>query len=127
MEMNSLPRWLISITDIPLPRQSSISSAACRKTGSGSVAGPALKLKTRVIVRSPGKVRLARARMGRGAGRYRIDRAPTIVSCASPVQIVVFCSPRSEVGPEPVDGRAGCGPEFVEIGIEVPAPGHDQP
>ena len=47
--MNSLPRWLISITDMPLPCQSSISSAAWRSTDSGSVAGPALKLKTRVI------------------------------------------------------------------------------
>src|SRR4051812_17374462 len=45
--MNSLPRWLISITDMPLPCQSSISSAACRSTDSGSTAGPALKLKTR--------------------------------------------------------------------------------
>ena len=49
--MNSLPRWLISITDMPEPCQSSISSAAWRSTGSGSVAGPALKLKTRVIER----------------------------------------------------------------------------
>src|SRR3954471_15656371 len=47
--MNSLPRWLISITDMPEPCQSSISSAAWRSTGSGSAAGPALKLKTRVI------------------------------------------------------------------------------
>jgi len=47
MEMNSLPRWLISITDMPLPRQSSISSAAWRRTASGRVAGPGLKLKTR--------------------------------------------------------------------------------
>jgi hypothetical protein len=31
---------------MPLPRQSSISSAACRNTGSGSVAGPAPKLNT---------------------------------------------------------------------------------
>ena len=47
--MNSLPRWLISITDMPLPCQSSISSAAMRSTDSGSTAGPALKLKTRVM------------------------------------------------------------------------------
>src|SRR5688500_6929002 len=47
--MNSLPRWLISITDMPDPCQSSISSAAWRSTGSGSAAGPALKLNTRVI------------------------------------------------------------------------------
>ena len=52
--MNSLPRWLISITDMPLPCQSSISSAAWRSTGSGRTAGPALKLKTRVIAGGSG-------------------------------------------------------------------------
>src|SRR6266568_3279979 len=46
--MNSLPRWLISITDMPEPCQSSISAAACASTSSGRTAGPALKLKTRV-------------------------------------------------------------------------------
>src|SRR3954469_7521063 len=45
MEMNSLPRWLISITDMPVPRQSSISSPARAMTSAGSMAGPALKLK----------------------------------------------------------------------------------
>src|SRR5207249_3762563 len=50
MEMNSLPRWLISITDMPLPCQSSISAAAFCNTGSGSTAGPALKLKTRMRI-----------------------------------------------------------------------------
>ncbi len=44
MPMKALPRWLISITDMPSPCQSSISSAAWRSTGSGSAAGPALKL-----------------------------------------------------------------------------------
>src|SRR5437660_5984833 len=48
MLMNSLPRWLISITDMPLPCQSSISAAACCRTTSGSTAGPALKLTTRM-------------------------------------------------------------------------------
>src|SRR5215468_7985270 len=50
MPMNSLPRWLISITDMPLPCQSSISAAALRKTGSGTTAGPGLKLNTRINV-----------------------------------------------------------------------------
>src|SRR6185369_12124674 len=52
--MNSLPRWLISITDTPEPCQSSISSAAWRSTASGNAAGPGLKLKTRVIGFSSG-------------------------------------------------------------------------
>src|SRR5687767_13792364 len=43
--MNSGPRWLISMTDMPLPCQSSISSAACCSTSLGSTAGPAEKLK----------------------------------------------------------------------------------
>jgi len=44
IEMNSLPRWLISITLMPEPCQSSISAAAWRSTSSGSTAGPAEKL-----------------------------------------------------------------------------------
>src|SRR5262245_19153217 len=44
--MNSGPRWLISMTHIPVPCQSSISADAWRRTSSGSTAGPALKLKT---------------------------------------------------------------------------------
>src|SRR6187455_3265378 len=50
MPMNSLPRWLISITDMPLPRQSVISSPARARTSAGSIAGPALKLKMRDIL-----------------------------------------------------------------------------
>src|SRR5260370_7793309 len=46
--MISLPRWLISIPDMPEPCQSSISAAACASTSSGRTAGPALKLNTRV-------------------------------------------------------------------------------
>src|SRR5581483_7851579 len=42
--MKSLSRWLISITDMPLPRQSSSSDWICCRTLTGSVAGPALKL-----------------------------------------------------------------------------------
>src|SRR6185312_4687820 len=45
--MNALLRWLISITDVPLPRQSVSSSRACSRTSSGSAAGPAAKLNTR--------------------------------------------------------------------------------
>src|SRR5260221_2041809 len=44
--MNSLPRWLISMTDMPEPCQSSISSRAFSKTCCGRTAGPALKLNT---------------------------------------------------------------------------------
>ena len=45
---NALPRWLISITDMPVPCQSSSSSRACSRTSSGRTAGPGLKLKTRM-------------------------------------------------------------------------------
>src|SRR4051812_15356004 len=47
MERNSLPRWLISMTLMPLPCQSSISAATRRSTGSGRVAGPGAKLNGR--------------------------------------------------------------------------------
>src|SRR4029078_5264555 len=43
---NFLSRWLTSITDMPVPFQSSNSRAACCITGSGSIAGPAPKLNT---------------------------------------------------------------------------------
>src|SRR5439155_1537921 len=49
MPTNSLPRWLISITHMPVPCQSSISSPARASTSSGSTAGPALKLKMRAM------------------------------------------------------------------------------
>ncbi len=42
--MNSLLRCDTSITDIPEPSQSSSSSLARCRTGSGSMAGPAEKL-----------------------------------------------------------------------------------
>ena len=54
--MNSLPRWLISITDMPLPCQSSISAAALLSTASGSTAGPALKLNTLATIISRFKI-----------------------------------------------------------------------
>src|SRR5262245_33823313 len=47
MLSNSGERWLISITDIPEPRQSSSSSRMRSSTGSGRALGPALKLWTR--------------------------------------------------------------------------------
>src|SRR5690606_5373276 len=53
MALKCLPRWLISITPQPAPCQSSISSAAWRRTSSGSAAGPALKLNTRLIQIAP--------------------------------------------------------------------------
>src|SRR5262245_36186585 len=54
MAMNSGPRWLISMTHMPEPCQSSISAAAWRSTSSGNTAGPALKLNTLAIGPLPG-------------------------------------------------------------------------
>src|SRR5215211_3349053 len=45
---NSLERWLISITDMPVPLKSSNSACAFSRTSSGRTAGPGLKLKTRL-------------------------------------------------------------------------------
>src|SRR5262245_30850436 len=47
MLSNSGERWLISITDMPEPRQSSSSSRMRSRTASGRALGPALKLWTR--------------------------------------------------------------------------------
>src|SRR6478752_5899296 len=45
--MNSLPRWLISITDSPASCQLTSSHLAFSRTSTGIVAGPAPKLKMR--------------------------------------------------------------------------------
>src|SRR5712692_7109006 len=45
-------RWLISITDMPTPGSASRSLCASSKTGSGMIAGPALKLKIRSVMMS---------------------------------------------------------------------------
>src|SRR3954466_8075789 len=80
--MNALLRWETSITDMPLDFQSVISAWACWRTSSGSVAGPAAKLNTR-IVSSSGRTllpdRLSPGRYCPGArtisGRRRVNRA----------------------------------------------------
>src|SRR5688500_6401106 len=51
---NSLPRWLISITDMPASCQLTISRLACSSTSTGIVAGPAPKLKIRAAGLMPG-------------------------------------------------------------------------
>src|SRR6266446_5159948 len=43
-------RWLISITDMPRPGSDNICAPASSKTGSGMIAGPALKLKIRSVM-----------------------------------------------------------------------------
>src|SRR5690348_9270721 len=50
--MNALLRWETSITDMPLDFQSVISAWAWFRTSSGSVAGPAAKLNTRIVLSS---------------------------------------------------------------------------
>src|SRR3954451_5460890 len=47
MATNSLPRWLISITDMPASCQLTNSHFAFSSTSTGMVAGPAPKLKMR--------------------------------------------------------------------------------
>src|SRR3990167_10229436 len=49
MAVYSSLRWLISITDRPLPCQSRSSAWARCRTASGSAAGPAQKLKARLL------------------------------------------------------------------------------
>src|SRR6187402_1752725 len=50
--MNALLRWETSMTDMPLDFQSVISAWTCSRTSSGSVAGPAAKLNTRIVLSS---------------------------------------------------------------------------
>ena len=50
MSSNVFERWLISITDMPTPGSAIRSRCASSRTGSGSTAGPAEKLNTRVAV-----------------------------------------------------------------------------
>src|SRR5687767_7439046 len=57
--MKALLRWLISITDMPQPRQSVSSSRACSRTSRGRVAGPAAKLNTRTTT-LPGELHQGR-------------------------------------------------------------------
>ena len=73
MPMNSLPRWLISMTPMPLPFQLLISSAACSKTSSGITAGPAEKFQGRVMPRWSRR-RCPRWRCLRRHGRWRRSR-----------------------------------------------------
>jgi len=65
---------------MPLPCQSSISSAAWRSTGSGNTAGPALKLMTRDM----GKLQVRKKRRGCKRGRRRGCRTPMLGAMAAP-------------------------------------------
>src|SRR5215469_15387405 len=67
--MKALPRWLTSITELPLPCQSSSSSRTCSSTSTGSVAGPEAKLNTRT-----GPYRLALRGRRSGIRRLGGDR-----------------------------------------------------
>src|SRR6188768_3658594 len=81
--MNALLRWETSMTDMPLDFQSVISAWAWVSTSSGSVAGPAAKLNTRIVLSSGSRpscrTRIAPGRYCPGArtisGRRRIGRA----------------------------------------------------
>src|SRR3954452_7681946 len=50
MSSNGFDRWLISRIDMPTPGSDSRSRCACSSTSTGRIAGPAEKLKMRVVV-----------------------------------------------------------------------------
>src|SRR3954463_5621403 len=50
MSSNGFERWLISRIDMPTPGSDSRSRCACSSTSTGRTAGPAEKLKMRVVV-----------------------------------------------------------------------------
>src|ERR1041384_7553363 len=85
--MNALLRWETSITDMPLDFQSVISAWAVCNTSRGSVAGPAAKLNTRIVLssgyRPSCRTRIAPGRYCPGArtisGRGRLDRARVVI------------------------------------------------
>jgi hypothetical protein len=52
MGLKSFERWLISMTDWPLPFASHISAAAFSRTARGSIEGPGEKLNTRFIIKT---------------------------------------------------------------------------
>src|SRR5437588_1329280 len=58
-------RWLISMTDMPLPRQSRSSSRMRSRTGRGRAAGPALKLKMRLVVGAEAVIELTMTKSSR--------------------------------------------------------------
>src|SRR6516225_9163177 len=79
--VKALPRWLTSMTEVPLPCQSSSSSRTCSSTSTGSVAGPAAKLNTRtssIALRFGRRWQLVGRVAGRVAGRGvgRVVRDP---------------------------------------------------
>src|SRR6056297_2804816 len=63
---NAAPRWLSSITDMPVPAKSVSSSRARSSTAMGSAAGPALKLWTRAPALTVA-IAIAMGRLRRGA------------------------------------------------------------
>src|ERR1043165_5771472 len=89
--MNSLPRWLISITPMPEPCQSSISSPARDRTSAGSIAGPALKLKIRDISRSVdggGRPPRGWRRVGRRLAVIAVPAVASIAVCVAQVALL---------------------------------------
>src|SRR5258706_10699141 len=103
--MKSVPRWLTSMTDMPLPFQSSSSACARRRTGSGSIAGPGLKLNTRFMagVRTVfGRILFAR----HGLDARDADEAIVLVEANQPDALGV-ASHRGNVRERRAHERAG--------------------
>src|SRR4051812_36838626 len=71
---NSLPRWLISITDMPAVCQLTSSHLAFSSTSTGIVAGPAPKLKMRAAGLIRGAAAIAASFGGGLVARRRIER-----------------------------------------------------
>src|SRR5262249_51687721 len=102
--------WLISITHMPVPCQSSISAAAVRSTGSGSTAGPGLKLKMRMAKRECGReshyrvtaharlrsAKIARAMLVRLALLFTVALGQAMAAPRAEVQ-VALCEPFDDV------------------------------
>src|SRR5258708_23223060 len=97
MATNSLPRWLISITDMPASCQLSSSHFAFSSTSAGIVAGPAPKLKMRAAGLMCGGV-AARALFFRaGAALRGVRGVPAAVFCGAAVFAIFVCAVHSSL------------------------------
>src|SRR6185295_2309273 len=98
---NTLPRWLCSMIPMPLPATFQMASCALRRTGSGSTAGPALKLWMRSVIAGPFDV-------CRGGVGVAVILIPTVTP-SSPVDLAQLHADDVLIArPDPLD-RPGIG------------------
>src|SRR5256885_15862602 len=84
-------RWLISITDTPIPGSASICARASSKTVTGNTAGPALKLKIRSVISLGEGVRVLGVEVGEITTPYTQNPTPypfSVISLGEGVRVL---------------------------------------